>query len=58
LGRPGAVARYLVLRYAQRDQEVMGAIYLDTRHRLIAVSEFFRGYAEFRTMRSFVGRWW
>jgi DNA repair protein RadC len=43
MSRPGAVARYLVLRYAQRDQEVMGAVYLNTRHRLIAVSELFRG---------------
>jgi DNA repair protein RadC len=43
LSRPGAVARYLVLRYTQRDQEVMGAMYLDTRHRLIAVCEFFKG---------------
>jgi DNA repair protein RadC len=43
LSRPGAVARYLVLRYAQRDQEVMGALYLDTRHRLISISEVFRG---------------
>jgi DNA repair protein RadC len=43
MSHPGAVARYLVLRYAQRDQEVMGALYLDTRHRLIAASEIFRG---------------
>ena len=43
MSRPGAVARYLILRYAQRDQEVMGALYLDIRHRLIAVSELFRG---------------
>jgi DNA repair protein RadC len=43
MSRPEAVARYLVLRYAQRDQEVMGALYLDTRHRLISISEVFRG---------------
>ena len=43
LSRPGAVARYLVLRYTQRDQEVMGAMFLDSRNRLIAVAELYRG---------------
>ena len=38
LDRPAEIARYLVLRYAVRDQEVMGALYLDARHRLIAES--------------------
>ena len=39
LDRPAEIARYLVLRYAVRDQEVMGALYLDARHRLIAETE-------------------
>lgn len=43
MGRPGAVARYLVLRYRVRDQEVMGALYLDSRHRLLAEREIYRG---------------
>jgi DNA repair protein RadC len=43
LGRPGAVASYLALRYRVRDQEVMGALYLDTRHRLVGEKELFRG---------------
>jgi len=43
MARPGAVASYLVLRYRIRDQEVMGALYLDTRHRLIGEKELFRG---------------
>ncbi|HUF78091.1 MAG TPA: DNA repair protein RadC [Thermoanaerobaculia bacterium] len=43
LARPAAVASYLVLRYRVRDQEVMGALYLDARHRLVAERELFRG---------------
>jgi DNA repair protein RadC len=43
MSRPGAVASYLVLRYRLRDQEVMGALYLDTRHRLIEDRELYRG---------------
>jgi DNA repair protein RadC len=43
MSRPQAAARYLALRYGRPDQEVMGALYLDTRHRLIAESEIFRG---------------
>ncbi len=43
LTHPAAVASFLALRYAQRDQEVMGALYLDTRNRLIAECEIFRG---------------
>lgn len=43
LARPAEVARYLVLRYQQRDQEVMGALFLDVRHGLIADREIFRG---------------
>ena len=43
LSRPSAVASYLSLRFAQREQEVMGALFLDDRHRLISSKEFFRG---------------
>ncbi len=43
LDRPDLVANYLTLRYAQSDQEVMGALYLDVRNRLIAEREIFRG---------------
>lgn len=43
LSSPEAVARYLSLRYRVRGQEVMGALYLDVRNRLIAESDLFRG---------------
>ena len=43
LANPGAAASYLVLRYAQPNQEVFGALYLDARNRLIAEGEIFRG---------------
>lgn len=43
LGNPEAVARYLLLRYAERDQEVMGALFLDVRNRLLGEAELFRG---------------
>lgn len=43
LDNPEAVARYLVLRHAERDQEVMGALYLDGRHRLLGEEQLFRG---------------
>jgi len=43
LAHPAAVASYLALRYGLRDQEVMGALYLDTRHRLLAERELYRG---------------
>jgi DNA repair protein RadC len=43
MSRPAEVARYLALRYARRDQEVMGALFLDTRRRLIGEAELFRG---------------
>jgi DNA repair protein RadC len=43
LGRPVAAARYLLLRYGCPDQEVMGCLFLDARHRLIAEREVFRG---------------
>jgi DNA repair protein RadC len=41
--QPAAVARYLGLRYGQRGQEVVGALYLDIRNRLIGEREIFRG---------------
>lgn len=40
---PARVARYLYLRYHRLDQEVMGALFLDARHRRVGESEFFRG---------------
>jgi DNA repair protein RadC len=43
LTRPDEVARFLQLRYRQRDQEVMGALFLDARHRLLGEQEIFRG---------------
>ena len=43
LGHPEAVARYLLLRYGERDQEVMGALFLDVRNRLLGEAELFRG---------------
>jgi DNA repair protein RadC len=43
LARLDQVARYLALRYQRRDQEVMGALYLDLRHRLMGDAEIYRG---------------
>ncbi len=43
LDRPDAVASYLGLRYGQEDQEVMGALYLDVRNRLIGEGDIYRG---------------
>ena len=43
LDRPAAVASYLELRYGSLDQEVLGALYLDSHHRLIAESDVYRG---------------
>jgi DNA repair protein RadC len=43
LGHPAAVARYLSLRFSVPDQEVMGALFLDTRHRLLGESDVYRG---------------
>ncbi len=42
LDHPHRVVKYLCVRY-QGDQEVMGALYLDVRDRLIAEKELFRG---------------
>jgi DNA repair protein RadC len=43
LTRPADVARYLVLKYQLRDQEVMGALFLDVRHGLIFDKAIYRG---------------
>ena len=43
LTRPAEVAHYLALRYWARDQEVMGALFLDARNRLLGEKELFRG---------------
>ncbi len=43
LTRPAELARYLTLRYQQRDQEVLGALFFDIRHSLIGEKEIFRG---------------
>ena len=43
LSRPAEVARYLDLRYGHTGQEVMGALYVNARHRLIGERELFRG---------------
>ena len=37
------MARYLALRYHTCDQEVMGALFLDARSRLLGEREMFRG---------------
>lgn len=43
LDRPEAVAQHVTLHYPSVDQEIMGALYLNVRHRLIAGSAIFRG---------------
>jgi DNA repair protein RadC len=43
LSRPDEMARYLNLRYRVRDQEVMGALFLDNRGRLLGERELYRG---------------
>ena len=43
LDRPDTVAAYLTLRYGRSNQEVMGAVYLDVRRRLLADVDFFHG---------------
>lgn len=46
LRRPGEVVRYLTLRYQVRDQEVVGALFVDVKNRLIGEREIFRGTLE------------
>lgn len=43
LTRPAEVARYLALRFWSRDQEVMGALFLDVKNRLLGEKELYRG---------------
>jgi DNA repair protein RadC len=43
LNRPSSVARYVALRYGARDQEVMGALFVDIRNRLVGEREIYRG---------------
>ena len=43
LAHPAAVASYLALRFATLDQEVFGALYLDTRNRQLGERELYRG---------------
>ena len=43
LRRPVDIARFLALRYHLRDQEVLGVLFLDGQHRLLAHREIFRG---------------
>ena len=43
LSKPEVVARYVYLRYGRFAQEVMGALYVCTRHRLLGERELFRG---------------
>ena len=43
LAKPREVADYLVMRYCASQQEVMGALFLDVRNRLIGEREIFRG---------------
>lgn len=40
---PETVAEYIMLRYANSDQEIMGALFLDFRGRLLTEKELFRG---------------
>lgn len=43
LGDPGRVARYLHLRYARTNQEVLGALFLDVHQQVVGDVECFRG---------------
>jgi len=43
LAGPRDVVHYLALRYRARDQEVMGALFLDARRRLMGEREIYRG---------------
>lgn len=43
IDRTALTADYLSLRYQNPDQEIMGALYLDVRSRLIAEAELYRG---------------
>ena len=41
--RPSEMVRYLNMRYQSRDQEILGALYLDTRQHLLGEQEIYRG---------------
>ncbi len=43
LQNPRAVRDYLAVHFAGREREVFGCLFLDNRHRLIAVEEMFMG---------------
>jgi DNA repair protein RadC len=43
LSSPDDLARFLALRYHRRDQEVMGALFLSSRRRLLGDQEIYRG---------------
>ncbi len=43
MGRPDEVARHVRLTYSRKDQEVMGAFYVDARGRMVAERELYRG---------------
>jgi DNA repair protein RadC len=42
-GSPTAAREYLILTLAEREHEIFGCLFLDNRHRLIAIEEMFRG---------------
>jgi DNA repair protein RadC len=43
LNRPTCIARYVALRYGRRDQEILGAIFVDSRNRHMGEREIYRG---------------
>ncbi len=43
LNRPEEIARYLSLRYLVRDQEVVGALFLNMKNRVLGDCELYRG---------------
>jgi DNA repair protein RadC len=43
LTRPAQVARFLTRRYQQRDQELMGAVFLNASRGLLGHQEIYRG---------------
>ena len=43
MNEPGTVAAYLQVGYPMTGQELVGALYLDVRYRLIAEDEIYRG---------------
>jgi DNA repair protein RadC len=43
MGGPGTVARYVALRYGVRDQEILGALFVHIRNRLVGEREIYGG---------------